>query len=161
MITALSIRAKFKKKSIPKKHIQVLLKILKMCLIFFWSPLWNGHFYLSHFCSLTPGWQLRTTEQLLNARSSVRWGEKQKFKLRKSISDIKDRLIGTAKAVHTSKEKSTGYSPVPKGRQFSNLQESWSPSCITVTCQDKHHHPKCASLFLLLHPSCIAEHDPV
>lgn len=37
MITALPIRAKFKKIYIPKSNIQVLLKILKMYLILFWS----------------------------------------------------------------------------------------------------------------------------
>lgn len=84
---------------------------------------------------------------------------KQKFKVRKFMGAVKDRLIGKAKAAHTSKEKSALHSPLPKGRQFSNIQETWAPSFITVTWQDKQHHSKCVPLFLFLHPAFIAECD--
>jgi len=48
--------------------------------------------------------------------------------------------MGKAKVMHTSKTKQ-GIHSLPISRQvFSHLQESGSPSHVTVTWEDKHHH---------------------
>ena len=49
--------------------------------------------------------------------------------------------------MHAGRAKQGIHSALPMGRQvFSHPQESWAPSCVTVTGEDKHHNAKCPPL---------------
>ena len=66
----------------------------------------------------------------------------RRVKLRKLVGWDRDSLIGKAKAICTSKAKEgiNSLLPITIRQVFIHFRESWAPSCIKVTWEDKSHN---------------------
>lgn len=77
-------------------------------------------------------------------------GENPKGRSEKTLRN-KDSYTGKAKAMNASRTEQGIHPPLRVGTQFfSHSQESKAPSGVTATWEDKGHHSKGVSPFLLL-----------